>query len=158
MPKQSRTEHQQLWDRDEGRAVSERPYVRWAALGAAIGLAGLAAFQLALAAGAPLGHAAWGGIYTQLPIGLRIGSAVTIVVFGLAALLVLRRAGFPIRWISAAVARRGVWAFLVILPLSAVANFLSQSPWERYVLGPIALILATLFLIVARGADRPVSA
>jgi hypothetical protein len=97
-----------------------------------VGFAGLAVFQLALIAGAPLGRAAWGGTATQLPQSLRLASAVTILIYVLGALLVLRRAGFTIRWISAEFARWGTWALVIILTLSALANFLSQSPWERF--------------------------
>ena len=41
-------------------------------------LAGLAVFQIALAAGAPLGHLAWGGKHRVLPKGLRIASALSV--------------------------------------------------------------------------------
>ena len=37
-------------------------FARVAAVVAAIGFAGIAIFQLALAAGAPWGYAAWGGV------------------------------------------------------------------------------------------------
>jgi hypothetical protein len=119
-----------------------------------VGFAGLAVFQFALIAGAPLGRAAWGGTATQLPQSLRLASAVTILIYVLGALLVLRRAGFTIRWISAEFARWGTWALVIILTLSALPNFLSQSPWERFLLAPTALLLAVLCLIVAlKGAD-----
>ena len=120
-----------------------------------MGLTGLAVFQVALTAGAPLGRAAWGGRSTYLPNSLRIASAITIVVYVLGALLVLRRAGFPIRWISAVFARWGTWAFVIILTLAALVNFLSQSPWERFLLAPTALLLAALSLIVAIKGPTP---
>lgn len=117
-------------------------------------LSGLPVLQLALIAGAPLGHAAWGGTATQLPQSLRLASAVTILIYVLGAVLVLRRAGFPIRWISPVFAHWGTWALVIILTLSALANFLSQSPWERFLLAPTALLLAVLCLIVAlKGTD-----
>ena len=124
-------------------------FVRLAALIVAVGLAGLAVFQVALIAGAPLGRAAWGGTITQLPTSLRLASLVAILIYGLGALLVLRRAGFPIMWISPGFARWGTWALVIVLTLAALPNFLSQSPWERFLLGPTALLLAALSLIVA---------
>lgn len=127
------------------------------AVAAAIGFGGYAIYQLALAVGAPLGRGAWGGTQTQLPTSLRIASAAAIVFYGLAALLVLRRAGFSIRWISPTVARIGTWVLVVVLTLSALGNFLSQSPWERYLNGPVALILAALCLVVARSADGTIN-
>ena len=42
----------------------------------------LAAFQVALACGAPLGRFAWGGAHTRLPASLRIASVVSILIYG----------------------------------------------------------------------------
>jgi hypothetical protein len=138
----------------EVEVVERRAFVGLAAIVVAVGLTGLAVFQVALIAGAPLGRAAWGGTSTYLPKSLRIASAVTIVIYALGALLVLRRAGFSIRWISPGFARWGTWAFVIILTLAALVNFLSQSPWERFLLAPTAVLLATLSLIVAiKGTD-----
>lgn len=122
------------------------------AVAATLGFGGYAIYQLALAAGAPLGRGAWGGMQTELPTSLRLASAAAIVFYGLAALLVLRRAGFSIRWISPTVARIGTWVLAVVLTLSALGNLLSQSPWERFLNGPVGLVLAALCLIVARSA------
>jgi hypothetical protein len=128
-----------------------------AAIAATVGFAGLAIFQLLLAAGARFGAAAWGGTTEgQLPTGLRIGSAISIVVYAVAAALILRRAGFRVRWVSHAVARIGSWVLVVLLTLGALANFLSQSPWERFLLGPVTVVLAGLCLVVARGAENAV--
>ena len=66
---------------------------RAAAVAAAIGFAGIAVFELALAAGAPWGHAAWGGAHADLSAAQRAGSAVAVVVWAGAALIVLGRAG-----------------------------------------------------------------
>lgn len=56
-----------------------------AAIAATVVLTGLAVFQLLLAAGAPLGEAAWGGTTEgQLSTGLRVGSAISIVVYTVA--------------------------------------------------------------------------
>ncbi|WP_100813256.1 hypothetical protein [Microbacterium lacus] len=46
------------------------------AIALSVVLVGLAAFQLALALGAPWGHFAWGGQHRVLPTGVRIGSVV----------------------------------------------------------------------------------
>jgi len=130
---------------------------RKAAIAATVGFAGLAVFQLLLAAGAPFGEAAWGGTTEgQLSTGLRVGSAMSLVVYAVAAALILRRTGFPIRWVSLAVARIGSWVLVALLTLGALANFLSQSPWERFLLGPVTLVLAGLCLVCARSADDAV--
>jgi hypothetical protein len=54
-----------------------------------LGFATQVLFQAALAAGAPWGHAAWGGSHAQLTTTQRIGS-VLAVGFWIAAILVVR--------------------------------------------------------------------
>ena len=128
-----------------------------AAVGATIGFAGLAAFQLLLAAGVPWGEAAWGGAHEgTLPTGLRAGSAISIVVYAVAVAVVLARAGFDVPLVPRPVARFGAWVLVGLLALGALANFASSSPWERYLLGPVSLVLAALCLVVARSTRRPV--
>ncbi|WP_107773757.1 hypothetical protein [Nocardioides sediminis] len=129
--------------------------VRAAAVVAAVGFTALAVFQLLLAAGAPLGEAAWGGTTEgRLPTDLRVGSALSIVVYAVAAALILRRSGLPVPWVSQPVARIGSWVLVALLVLGALANFASQSPWERFLLGPVTLVLAGSCLVVARADPR----
>jgi hypothetical protein len=128
--------------------------VRSVALVVASGFAAIAVFQLALIVGAPLGRAAWGGDGTVLPTSLRLASVVAIVVYGVGAGIILRRAGLPIRWISPRVARRGTWVLVVLLTVSAAGNFLSESPWERFLMAPTALLLGALTLVVARSPEE----
>ena len=71
---------------------------RAVAVAAAIGLAVIAIFELLLALGVPWGRAAWGGSQEVLSPDLRMASAVAVVVWVGAALLVLGRAGY---WASA---------------------------------------------------------
>jgi hypothetical protein len=138
--------------------VEKRASRRSVAAAVVVGFGGLALFQLVLAAGAPLGAAAWGGKESQLPAGLRVASGLAVLFYGVAALVVLRRGGFQISLISAAFARWGTWVLVVILALSGVANLLSESAWERFLMGPAALVLAALSLIVARNSDDPADA
>jgi hypothetical protein len=126
--------------------------VRTAAVLAAIGFAGIVVFQLALAAGAPWGHAAWGGANAELTTAQRVGSAVAVVLWTAAALVVLGRAGFWEAGRLARLFRWGTWAVVVLLSLSAVVNVASQSRWENFILGPLSLLLAILCAVVARGA------
>jgi hypothetical protein len=139
-------------------AVRDPAIARVAAIVAAVGFAALAAFQLLLAAGAPLGKAAWGGTTEgQLPTALRVGSALSILVYAVAAALILRRSGLPVRWVSQPVARIGSWVLVALLVLGALANFASQSPWERFVFGPVTLVLAGSCLVVARADEESVA-
>ena len=129
---------------------------RTAALLAAAGFVGIAVFQLALAGGAPWGHAAWGGASAELSLAQRSGSGVAVAVWVAAAVIVLGRAGFGGARADrlASLFRWGTWILVAVSALSALANFASQSSWERYLLGPLALLLAVLCTIVARAPAR----
>jgi hypothetical protein len=126
-----------------------------AAVAAAAGFTGLAVFELALAAGAPLGRAAFGGTHTHLPAGLRRVSAHAVVIWLLAALVVLRRGGYRAPLVSARVSRAGTWVLTGLLSLGVLMNLASPSGWERYLQAPITAIMATLCLIVARSRPQP---
>lgn len=126
-----------------------------AAAAAAAGFAGCAVFQLALALGAPLGRAAFGGGHTHLPPGLRLVSAVAVLIWLLAALVVLRRGGYRIPLISASASRAGTWALTGLLTLEALINLASPSSWERFLQAPLAAVLAALCLTVARRRPQP---
>ena len=112
----------------------------------------LLAFQLALAAGAPWGRAAWGGrISGRLPVRLRVASAASSGVYVLAALVVLDRIGRPVVDLPAAVAQWGTWALVVLLVIGAIMNVASSSPYERFGWAPLALATALLCLVIALG-------
>jgi len=122
-----------------------------AAILACLMLAGLAVFQTALAAGAPLGRFAWGGAYDVLPPRLRAGSAVAVVLYVLFALIILETAGLIAVLPGDALGRVGIWAITVYFFLGAALNAVSRSKAERAVMTPTALVLGVLCLIVALG-------
>jgi hypothetical protein len=130
----------------------EEVVVQAARVAAAIGCLGVAVFQVALAAGAPLGRAAWGGAHERLPRNLRVASAGAAGVWVLAALIVLAAAGFEASPIPASIADWATWVIAAFLLVGAVMNLLSRSRLERIIWGPVALILACLTAIVASGA------
>ena len=122
---------------------------------AAIGFAGLAVFQAVLAAGAPWGSAAWGGENADLSAPQQSASGVAAVIYVAAALIVLCRAGIIWRARSNQVLFRwGTWFFAIALALGALPNFASQSRWENFILGPLAVVLAALCFVVAGSAQR----
>ena len=126
---------------------------RLAAVLAAVGFAFLAFFQAVLAAGAPWGHAAWGGENAHLSTGQRGASALAAVIYVSGTLIVLARAGIIWRPRSnTALFRRGTWLLAVAMGIGAVPNLASQSRWENLLLGPLALVLAALCTVVARAA------
>ena len=104
---------------------------------AAVGFAGIAVYQVALALGVPFGSTAWGGTHPgTLPPGLRVASAVGAVLWGLAALIILQRVGLSsFVPFGRTFVRRATWTLVVLSFMSAVANLASQSAAERFHLG-----------------------
>jgi hypothetical protein len=134
---------------DIASLVVEDGWVRIAGIVAVIGFVGIAAFQAAIAAGAPLGRAAWGGTHVRVPQRFRIASAVAFVVWIVAALVALARAGVDASPIPFSASRWAIWVLVVILPIGAVMNAASRSSWERFLWAPVALVLAVLCLALA---------
>jgi hypothetical protein len=123
---------------------------RVAAALAATGFASLAIFQAALAAGAPWGHAAWGGGDAHLSAGQQDASAVAAVIYVAAALIMLCRAGGIWRARSNAVLLRwALWFLAIAMAMGSVPNLASQSRWENLIFGPLAVVMAALCIVVA---------
>lgn len=121
-----------------------------AAIVAVVLLAVVGVFQIALALGAPLGRAAWGGRHKgELPTNLRIASGVAgIVIYPLIGLFVLASAGLiQARWMPGT-GRAGMWVLAGLFTLGALANFASRSKMERY-WGPVSLVIAACCGIIA---------
>lgn len=110
----------------------------------------LAVFQLALIAGAPLGHFAWGGQDRVVPTAKRIGSVVSIVLYALFAVVVLQRAGL-IELLPGVVADVGIWVIVAYSALGIIMNGISRSKPERYTMVPVCVVLTVLSLVVALG-------
>ena len=113
-------------------------------------LAVLALFQIALAAGAPLGPLAWGGQDRVLPSRKRIGSVASVAVYAVIALLALDRSG-TLDLVPDLVSQIGMWVAFGFLVLSILPNLLTKSPLERAVMAPVSALLAVLALLVALG-------
>ncbi|HEY8237812.1 MAG TPA: hypothetical protein VIF63_00085 [Candidatus Limnocylindrales bacterium] len=123
--------------------------VESAAAISAVGFVVIAVFQAALAAGAPLGRAAWGGRTAVLPARLRRSSAVAVVIWLVAAAIILGRAGLidvPLPEVTLTV---GAWVLVVLSALGSLVNVASSSPWERFGWAPLAATLAVLSAVVA---------
>ncbi|MCY0905927.1 hypothetical protein [Arthrobacter sp. H14-L1] len=112
-------------------------------------LAGLAVFQGALIAGAPLGRRAWGGQHRVLPANLRIGSAVSIAVYALFGYAALAKAGLLPPLVSASFTAITVWVMAAYFVLGVIMNGISRSKPERLVMTPTTLALAALYLVLA---------
>ena len=107
-------------------------------------------FQIALALGAPLGHAAWGGSHEgALPGKLRVASGVTgLVVYPVIGLYVLASAELIEPDWMPGTGKTGMWILAGLFPLGTLANFASRSKRER-LWGPVSLIIAVCCGIIA---------
>ncbi|XAS64173.1 hypothetical protein ACOM2C_12975 [Pseudarthrobacter sp. So.54] len=111
----------------------------------------LAVFQLLLITGLPLGRFAWGGQNPVLPARLRVGSAVSIVVYAAFALVALERTGLISILPSSSFTVAAMWVIAAYLLLSVLPNLASKSSHERRVMVPVSLVLAGLAFLIAAG-------
>jgi len=117
--------------------------------------AAVAAFQIALALGAPWGSYAMGGAFPgRFPPAMRVAALVQALLIALMAAVVLSRAGlaFP-SWSRAS--RRLVWLIVVFGAVGLVLNLATPSAGERMIWAPVALLLLVFSVLVATG--RPTS-
>jgi hypothetical protein len=121
-----------------------------AAVVACLLLAGLAVFQVLLIAGQPLGRLAWGGQHVVLPSHLRVGSAVSVVLYALFAVVILSAAG-ALSLLSVEFVEVAIWVLAGYFVLGIVMNAASRSRPERLVMTPVVLVLAVSCLLIARG-------
>lgn len=110
----------------------------------------LAIFQLALAFGAPLGRFAWGGQHRVLPPGMRAGSLVAVVIYGVIVLIAWDRVGI-IDVFPDAFAEVAMWVIFAYFVLGTVMNAISRSKAERYTMTPVTVVLAVLSFLIAMG-------
>lgn len=112
----------------------------------------LTGFQVALAAGAPWGTAAWGGQHPGvLPAGYRVASAIAaLVVYPLVGLVVLTAAGVvDLAWFPA-VPTWLLWVLVGFFALGTLANAASRSRTERF-WAPVSAALAVCCAVIALG-------
>jgi hypothetical protein len=105
--------------------------------------------QVLLAAGFPLGQAAWRGQYRILPRALRWASLATVAVLGLAAWVVLARADLAVPGAERVAVRVATWVFAGFFSLNTVGNIASRSTVERYAMTPVTVLLVICFIVVA---------
>jgi hypothetical protein len=117
--------------------------------------AGLIAFQVALAAGAPWGELAMGGSNPGVyPLPLRIAAIVQAALVGFFALVVLARAGVALpKWER--MSRKAIWVAVAFAVIGLVLNVITPSVRERMLWAPFAAVQLGAILIVALGKDAP---
>lgn len=105
----------------------------------ALGLGGVAAFQVALAAGIPWGRASYGGVHPGvLPSRLRVVSAGTALLYcGLTVAVVNRHTPVKLR-------RQVLTGVTTLMGVGAIMNGISPSWRERAIWTPTTAVMAAL--------------
>jgi hypothetical protein len=136
--------------------VRSMTLVELAAVAAAVLMAAVAAFQVALAGGLPLGEATMGGraatvdgVLQPLFRAIALGSAAVLV---LAAWIVLGRAGLVPIFIGGQVLAWAAWVVAGFLALNTVTNLSGRHPLERWGMASVTLVAALLVGYVAYAA------
>ena len=139
-------------------AIERGRHIKGVAITAAALLIGVAAFQAAVALGAPLGDYVWGGFTEgELSPIFRIASAFAAVSLCWMALVVLARGGVavPITPVPAHRLKAFTWIIAGFMVLNTVGNLASQSSSEQLLMAPITILLAVLIGIVAARGTTP---
>ena len=125
-----------------------------AAITFAVLTAGVVAFQLALAFGAPWGSYAMGGAFPSVyPPTMRAAAVVQAALLTVIALVVLSRSGLALgRW--SRVSTWAIWLVVAFCGLSVLLNVITPSAGERAIWVPVAVLLFACSLTVAIGARR----
>lgn len=107
-------------------------------------------FQLSLVLGAPMGEYAFGGTHKgKLPIGFRIASAVSMVIYLGISGHVSAQLGLVQKLLPSALNDAANWTIFGLFVLSLIMNAASRSKKERDLWVPVALLLAIASFIVA---------
>jgi hypothetical protein len=131
---------------------------RGAAIIFAIVTLGVIAFQMALAAGAPWGAYAMGGVARgQFPPALRVAAIIQAVLLAGMAAVILARAGLILPgW--AQVSGWLVWIVVALMGGFLVLNLITPSAGERAIWAPTLALLLISSLIVAFSSSPATSA
>lgn len=120
-----------------------------AAIAYAVATAGVIAFQVAMALGAPWGAYAMGGAHPgRFPPAMRVGALVRGALLGVLGVVMLSSAGLVPPSLSEAIPWL-TWVAVVVAAVSVVLNTISPSPGERRIWVPVGLVLLVCSLTVA---------
>jgi hypothetical protein len=109
----------------------------------------VALLQLLLAAGVIPVTAAWGGTQPVLTTSLRLASIAAAGLLLVFAYIIRRRAGLAGRGRPSLAVRILSWLITIFLALNTLGNFASPSSAERFLFGPLTLLLVLACLVVS---------
>jgi hypothetical protein len=111
--------------------------------------AGVIAFQIALALGAPWGEYAMGGAFHgRYPPRMRVAAVGQAVLLGLLVLVVLSTAGLVVVPMLSGLPSL-IWLVVAFSAVSVALNAASRSAGERRIWVPVALVMLGSSLVVA---------
>ena len=115
--------------------------------------------QLLVAAGIIPISMLWGGRQPELTPSLRVTSVVAAVILGAFIYIIRYRAGLVGRLPQPTIIRVAAWVVTGYMVVNTLGNFASVSTVERFVFGPMTIILAITSFIVAasRIGERPLT-
>ncbi|WP_428910009.1 hypothetical protein [Niallia sp. Krafla_26] len=108
----------------------------------------IAAFQVLLSLGYPLGEFALGGFYKVLPKKLRMVSSINSIILLLMGLVFLQHTNV-IKGFHFLPTNILVWVITIFLGLNTIANLFSRSKKERYTMTPLSGFTFVLCLFIA---------
>ena len=115
--------------------------------------------QLLVAAGIIPISMLWGGRQPELTPSLRVTSVVAAVILGAFIYIIRYRAGLVGRLPQPIIIRVAAWVVTGYMVVNTLGNFASVSTVERFVFGPMTIVLAVTSFIVAasRIGKRPLT-
>jgi hypothetical protein len=115
-------------------------------------LTGVAGYQVAVAAGAPLGEHVWGGRFDAvLPPKMRAASGASAIVLLAVAVVALVAAGtVRLPFLERRVARRVTAVLAAYFALNTAGNLASESKVEKVMMGAVTAMLTVLLVRIAR--------
>lgn len=126
----------------------ELDFITISSIVVAISCLSVAVFQVLLSLGFPYGELAMGGYYKVLPKKLRIVSAVNALILLFMGFVFLQHTNI-INGLDFLSTNILVWVITIFLGLNTIANLISQSKKERYVMTPLSGFTFILCLFIA---------
>lgn len=114
-------------------------------------LIAMAVMQVLVASGRPYGAFVYGGQHRTLPLGLRVMSAVAVVLYGAIATILFARAGV-LPGQETAFVRVTTWALFAFFTVGIAMNAISRSRPERLTATPACVVLSLAVLAIALSA------
>lgn len=110
--------------------------------------------QLLAAAGAFPVSMLWGGRQTELTMTMRLTSVVAAVILGAFIYIIRYRAGLLGSVPQPTAIRIAAWVVTGYMALNTVGNFASVSTVERFLFGPMTILMTVACLIVAASRNN----